>query len=67
MPSVKSSWLSSAGVVEVELVAFRGMPEDVVLGVHEIEVGDDEAVVAVEPDRQQGLGAEILGYAGWAW
>ena len=54
-------------IVEVKLVAFWGVPEDVVLGVHEIEVGDGEAVVAVEPDCQKGLGSGDLGYGGWAW
>lgn len=36
-------------VVKVELVAFWGMPEDVAIGIHEVEVDDDQAVVAVHP------------------
>ena len=64
MPSVKSSWLRSPGIIEVELVAFWGVPEDVMLGVHEVEVGDGEAVVAVEPDRQKRFGRRSSGTEG---
>ena len=53
-----------ARLVEVELMAFRGMPEDVVLGVHEVEVDDGEAVVAVDPDGQEGLGTGAFGTDG---
>ena len=49
------------GVVEVELVALGGVPEDVAFGIHEVEVGDDQAVVAVDPDGQEGLAGGALG------
>ena len=47
--------------VEVELVTLGGVPEDKALGVHEVEVGDGEAVIAVEPDGQEGLGGGAFG------
>ena len=50
--------------VEVELVTLGGVPEDKVLGAHEVEVGDDEAALAVEPDGQEGLGSGAAGTEG---
>ena len=46
----------SLGVVfELDLMALRAMPEGVTLGVSEIEVSDDEALIRVEPDRHEGF------------
>ena len=51
------------GFVEVELVTFgaRATGHGVPLCVHEIEVRDREAIVAVAPDRQQRPGSRSLG------
>ena len=61
MPREKSSWLSSAGSSKLSWWLLGGMPEDEVFGAHEVEVGDDQAVVRVDPDGHQGLAAGALG------
>ena len=49
------------GVVEIELMAPGGIPEDVAFGAHEVEMGDDEAIVLVDPDGHEGLAGGALG------
>ena len=61
MPREKSSWLSSAGSSKLIWWLLGGVPEDEFLGAHEVEVGDDQAIVVVDPDGHEGLAGGALG------
>ena len=47
----------SAGSSSLSWCAARGVPENVLLGALKIEVREDQAVVAIEPDGQDGTAA----------
>ena len=52
-------------VVEIELMATGCVPQDETFGVHEIEMNDGEAIIRVDPYRQEWLGAKAFGADRW--
>ena len=52
---MKDHVVQLSGVAEVELLGVGGVPEDVALVALEVEVGDRQAVVLVDPDGDDRL------------